>query len=264
MKTANPTRHAFGVGLPFLVLAGLLGTAMWFWPDLRLEPWNRPGSELEGLQVFGTLPDFSLVERSGRRVTLADLRGKVWIANFIYTHCTDTCPLQSARLARLQEEFAREGDLRLVSITVDPARDTPKALTEYAARFGADPGRWLFLTGERQAIYTLAQQGFHLSVEAPESPGRTGRPGGVRRQPVDRAARRHEGSGALDRLLSLLLAPSPALAHSGFLVPPFIHSARLVLVDRQARIRGYYQSDDEAALRRLRRDAESLLRDRRS
>lgn len=162
----------FGSGLLVLVLAGILGTAVWIWQDLRFELWSRGERDLEGLQVFGTLPDFSFIERSGRAVTLVDLLGKVWIANFIYTHCTDTCPLQSARLAALQDDFAGERDLRLVSITVDPARDTAKVLAKYAARFGADPDRWLFLTGEKQAIYALAQQGFYLSVEEPESSGR--------------------------------------------------------------------------------------------
>ena len=174
MKATLSTRRMFGSGLLILVLAGILGTAMWIWQDLRFELWNRGERGLEGLQVFGTLPNFSFVERSGRTVTLADFRGKVWIANFIYTHCTDTCPLQSARLAALQEDFAGERDLRLVSITVDPARDTPKVLAKYAARYGADPDRWWFLTGEKQAIYALAQQGFYLSVEGPEKPGQPG------------------------------------------------------------------------------------------
>jgi protein SCO1/2 len=264
MKLTLPTRRIFGSGLLILVLAGILGTAMWIWQDLRFELWNRGERGLEGLQVFGTLPDFSFVERSGRTVSLADLRGKVWIANFIYTHCTDTCPLQSARLAALQDDFAGERDLRLVSITVDPARDTPKVLAEYAARYGADPDRWLFLTGEKQAIYALAQQGFYLSVEEPEKPGQPGRPG-ARRGPMDRAAWREETPGRrLDRLLSGLLEPVPAFAHSDFLVPPFIHSSWLVLVDRQARIRGYYRSDDEKALRRLRRDTSTLLKEDRS
>ena len=265
MKAPLSTRRMFGSGLLVLVLAGILGTAVWIWQDLRFELWNRGEPGLEALQVFGTLPDFSFVERSGRTVTLADLRGKVWIANFIYTHCTDTCPLQSARLATLQDDFAGERDLRLVSITVDPARDTPKVLAKYAARFGADPDRWWFLTGEKQAIYALAQQGFYLSVEEPESPGRPIGPGGTRRRPMDRAAWREETPGrTLSRLLSGLVEPIPAFAHSDFLVPPFIHSSWFVLLDRQARIRGYYRSDDEEALRRLRRDTQALLQEARS
>lgn len=262
MKATISSRHLFGSGILVLVLAGILGTTMWIWKDHRFERWNRGDRGLEGLQVFGTLPDFSLIERSGRAVTLGDLRGKIWIANFIYTHCTDTCPLQSARMAKLQDDFAGERNLRLVSITVDPTRDTPKVLVEYAARFGADPERWLFLTGEKQAIYALAQQGFYLSVESPEVPAKPGRPDRIGRRPMDRADRQEEIPGrTLANLLSGLLEPTPAFAHSDFLVPPFIHSSWFVLVDRQARIRGYYQSDDEETLRRLREDTKILLRD---
>ena len=254
----------FGSGMLVLVLASILGTVMWIWQDLRLERWNRGDRGLQGLQVFGTLPDFSLIERSGRHVTLADLRGKVWIANFIYTNCTDTCPLQSARMAKLQDDFSSERDLRLVSITVDPARDTPKVLAEYATRFRANPERWLFLTGEKEAIYALAQQGFYLSVEEPERPGPAGWLAGARRRPPSRADWWEAPGWTADRPAVGLFEPTPAYAHSDFLVPPFIHSSWFVLVDRQARIRGYYHSDDEEPLQRLRGDTKILLQDDRS
>ena len=123
---------------------------------------------LEGLKQLGRAPEFALTERSGKEVRSADLVGKVWIANFIYTHCPDTCPVQSAEMKALQDRFAAEQDLRLVSITVDPKRDTLAVLTEYAKRFGADPGRWLFLTGKEDEIFRLAQEGFRLTaVEIP-------------------------------------------------------------------------------------------------
>jgi hypothetical protein len=77
MKATLSARHMFGSGLLVLILAGILGTAMWIWQDLRFDLWNQDGRGLEGLQVFGTLPDFSLLERSGRRIGLANLRGKV-------------------------------------------------------------------------------------------------------------------------------------------------------------------------------------------
>lgn len=67
-------------------------------------------------------------------------------------------------MKELQDKFKGEKDLRLVSITVDPKRDTPKVLSEYADRFGANPERWLFLTGEKEAIYRLAQDGFRLGA----------------------------------------------------------------------------------------------------
>jgi protein SCO1/2 len=125
------------------------------------------------MRRFGAVPDFSFAERSGREVRLADLLEKVWVLDFIYTNCPDTCPLQTAQMKSLQDEFAAENDLRFVSITVDPARDTPAALAEYAARFKADAQRWLFLTGDKDAIYNLAQEGFHLAVaELPQQSAR--------------------------------------------------------------------------------------------
>ncbi len=217
-------------GLLLLVLMGAVGV-LWFWQGPAIRSWlsgKRPG---EALDVFGSVPDFSLIERSGRKVTREDLLGKLWITNFMFTHCLDTCPLQSAEMARLQADFGAEIDFRLVSITVDPERDTVLVLSQYAKRYGADPTRWLFLTGEKSAIYRLALDGFRLSVVDPAE--------GVK---------------------SRLFGPLPVLAHHGETEKQFIHSSRFVLVDRQARIRGYYESADEGALQRLRRDVRVLLR----
>lgn len=151
-----------------VVIAGVVGTGVWSWQQGRARQGTSERNPLEGLQLFGEVPAFSLIERSGRQVSLTDLKGKVWIANFIYTNCPDTCPIQSAQMKELQVEFMNEKNLRLVSITVDPKRDTPKVLTEYANRFGADPERWFFLTGEKEVIYRLAQGGFRLgAVEIP-------------------------------------------------------------------------------------------------
>ena len=133
--------------LPALIVVSAVGALLWTRQAARSRQGTSDGRPLEGLGIFGQVPEFSLVERSGEKIGLADLLGKVWIANFIYTNCPDTCPVQSGQIKALQEEFAGEKDLRLVSITVDPKRDTPKALSEYAGRFGADPQRWIFLTG---------------------------------------------------------------------------------------------------------------------
>ena len=110
------------------------------------------------------LPNFSLVERSRKKVTLADLHGKVWIADFIYTHCADTCPLQTADMAALQARWMKESGLKLVSFSVDPERDTPSVLARYARRFKADPKRWLFLTGAKSEIARVVEDGFRLVV----------------------------------------------------------------------------------------------------
>jgi cytochrome oxidase Cu insertion factor (SCO1/SenC/PrrC family) len=270
MKQATTTRHGLKMGALAVALVGLLGAAAWSWQAWRPGSRQRAERPLEGLAVFGSVPDVSLIQRDGRRVTLADLRGKVWIANFIYTHCTDTCPLQSAQMARLQEELRSEPDFRLVSITVDPEQDTPETLTEYATRFGADRERWLFLTGEKRAVYTLAVVGFRLSVADPEEldqgPRDKRAPSGSPQTRQENPFQQPEGRvRAITRFLQTaggsLLEPAPARAHPGHPAKPFIHSSRFALVDRQARIRGYYQSNDEEALGRLRRDARILLRE---
>lgn len=164
MKEATAIQQQFLWGLLLVVLASVIGVAIWRWQGVR--PTREVSGErpLEGLGVFGKVPDFSLAERNSRQVERADFLGKVWVANFIYTHCPDTCPIQSAQMKELQTEFTSEKDLWLVSITVDPRRDSPEVLSEYADRFGADPERWFFLTGEEEAIYHLAQKGFHLGA----------------------------------------------------------------------------------------------------
>jgi len=122
------------------------------------------------LPVLYALPEFSLTERSGATVTLATLKGKVWIADFIFTTCTGPCPLMTRQMADLQTALVGQPDVRLLTISVDPKRDTPERLTEYAKQLQADPQRWLFVTGERQAIYDLSAKGFKLGtiVEADE------------------------------------------------------------------------------------------------
>lgn len=162
-------RHWVWAALALLIAAGA-AAALWTRQAARPTQGASEERPLEGLGLFGKVPEFSLLERSGRELRSGDLLGKVWIADFIYTHCTDTCPVQSAEMKAIQGEFAEQLDLRLVSITVDPKRDTPEVLAGYAGRFGADPSRWFFLTGAEQAILRLAQEGFHLAAaEIPEA-----------------------------------------------------------------------------------------------
>lgn len=192
----------------FLILTGLVVQ------QLRTPPAMPRQPALEELARYGPAPDFSLVERSGRPVSAGDLRGRVWIADFIYTTCQDTCPLQSRSMAALQADLKGHGDLRSVSITVDPLTDSTALLAAYAERYRADPDRWLFLTGEVEQIRRIIQDGFRLSAA-----------------PVDGAT------------------PDPVV----------FHSSRFVLVDRDGEIRGYYDSNDPQALRRLRDNARGLL-----
>jgi cytochrome oxidase Cu insertion factor (SCO1/SenC/PrrC family) len=229
--------------------ASLLALLVAFLAAPRLASFGRApssgGTTLEKLDVYGTVPPFSLTERSGRAVSLEDFAGKVWVANFIYTKCKETCPTQSLQVARLQPEFADAPDLRLVSITVDPKNDTREVLSEYAGRYGADRQRWLFLTGDKREIYCLAK-GFNLSVVDPADPNPPA---------CGPAAARAFGT------MLALIGPRPALATHGSegLV---MHSARLVLVDRAARVRAYHLATDEESLQRLRPNLRALLAER--
>jgi protein SCO1/2/putative membrane protein len=113
---------------------------------------------------LGPVGPFRLTERSGEPITDEDLLGKVWIASFQFTRCSGPCPQVSRTLARLQGELAGRRDLRLVTFTIDPEHDDPETLTRYAQDMGAEPERWLFLTGKEADIHRLARDSFKLHV----------------------------------------------------------------------------------------------------
>jgi len=204
------------LGIAVVGVGIILGTALW----LKLAPHSRlvieQSDSSNGIKQYGSVPEFTLTERDGSLVSLQQLRGKIWVADFIYTSCTDTCPLQSAMMAKLQQEYATKPDFQLVSFTVDPERDTPQALTTYATKYQADGKRWYFLTGQRDRIVRLVEEGFHLAVAT---------------FPSDT-----DPSGVIG------------------------HSPRFVLVDKDAHIRGYYDSRESEAFVRLKNDIDSLLK----
>jgi cytochrome oxidase Cu insertion factor (SCO1/SenC/PrrC family) len=116
------------------------------------------------LPVLSALPDFSLTDENEKIFGSKDLRGKVWVADFIFTRCASTCPMQTAEKVKLQSQFKDAEDLRLVTFTVDPENDTPAVLAEYGAKNGVIPGRWKFLTGKRGDLWNLSANGFKFDV----------------------------------------------------------------------------------------------------
>ncbi|HWP66350.1 MAG TPA: SCO family protein [Candidatus Limnocylindria bacterium] len=112
--------------------------------------------------VLGTVPPFELVERSGDPYGSAQLAGRVWVVNFIFTTCPDICPALTAEMRALDRRLDPAERPQRVSISVDPTRDTPDVLRRYAERHGAD-AQWVFLTGERAAIASLLKDGFHVA-----------------------------------------------------------------------------------------------------
>jgi protein SCO1/2 len=122
---------------------------------------------------YGSVPAFRLTNQDGRPFGSVDLAGKIWIADFIYTTCPGPCPMISSRMSEMQKPLEKT-DVHFVSFTVDPEKDTPPMLREYANRLQAEPGRWDFLTGPKLAIYDLSRHGFKLA--AAEYDGENGEP----------------------------------------------------------------------------------------
>ncbi|MBI4346695.1 MAG: SCO family protein [Elusimicrobia bacterium] len=165
--------------------------------------------------VLLELPDFKMSvvgEKTAAPFGRAELLGRVWIADFIFTNCGGPCPLLSDRLSKLGRQLPKE--IGLLSISVDPDNDTPAKLREYAAAFGAEYGRWLFLRGPMEETYRLLYAGF--------------------RQPM-----------SVD-------PKAPAAAR-------VTHSTRFVLIDRRARIRGFYDGLSDGDNAAVARDARRLL-----
>lgn len=189
-------------GFLFILLIGIGSFLIW-----KGFGEQNPRSEGSVLAVFGEAPNFSLTERSGRALARRDLVGKPWIADFIFTSCAGQCPLMSLQMAGLQKQFSSESGLHFVSFTVDPERDTPEVLAQYADRYGAQKERWFFLTGPKPEIDRI-MKGFFLS-------------------PADQ---------------------------------PAMHSIRFILVDRQGRLRSYYDSSDPQSMKQLIHDAKILIK----
>ncbi len=114
--------------------------------------------------VLGAVPDFAFEERRGRRVEAKELRGRVWVADFIFTSCAGTCPKMTANMAALERRLPP--GVVLVTFTVDPERDTREVLTAYAEQHGgAASERWLFVRGEREAMQRFAVSGMKLPAQ---------------------------------------------------------------------------------------------------
>jgi protein SCO1/2 len=118
------------------------------------------------LPIYNDVPQFTLTNQNGASVTLDSLRGQIWIADCIFTRCPSQCLRLSTHMKELQAKLPK--DIKLVSLTTDPSYDTPAVLKKYGANFSSDDN-WLFLTGDKRVINTVAVEGLKLAVqETPE------------------------------------------------------------------------------------------------
>jgi protein SCO1/2 len=151
-----------------LVLVVALSLAL----SIAIVAFRHRASAKEPLPVLASIDGFSLVDQRGKSVELGDLGGKIWIADFIFTGCQAACPMLTSRMRSLQRHIeerekalGRELPVRLVSFSVDPEVDTPEKLSAYAAKWGADERRWLFLTGSLQEMNRAVTRGLKIPFE---------------------------------------------------------------------------------------------------
>ena len=213
LKTSRLVWLGLGLTTALLVLAFLLAAR------------NLRAGLGKPLPVISQVADFTLTNQNGQAVTLADLRGRVWVGDIIFTRCPGPCLKMTRQMRDLQQSLPSGSHARLVTLTTDPDFDTPAVLKTYAGRFGADLNRWCFLTGLKPQIGALGRDSLKLTA--------------IEKKPEDRQS------------------PDDL----------FIHSTIFVLVDKQGRLRGVFETSGEgvdpqhvksqilAGIRRLERES---------
>lgn len=119
------------------------------------------------------MPSFELTSEQGKALSDQDLRGKVVVANFIFTRCPTVCPALTARMAKIQTEIPAELPVHFVSFSVDPKHDTPEVLREFGAKYDQDPSRWTFLTGDLAEVMKAVEEGFRIGITGADDPEAT-------------------------------------------------------------------------------------------
>lgn len=160
MKTEHQSLKTQGI---IAVVASLVVLAILGWQVIESRH-----SDLFNKETWKA-PDYSFQERSGRVFSSDELKGKVYVVDFIFGHCAGSCPLLSRKMQLIQDEWKGNTDLKLVTLTVDPEHDTAAFLKGYAEDYHADPNQWFFLTGKKVDLYKVIRDGFKApALEAPE------------------------------------------------------------------------------------------------
>jgi len=124
------------------------------------DPGANPGDT-----IYHKLTPFILTDHFGNNFSSSDMEGNIFVAEFFFATCKTICPKMTMQMKRVQEAYKDSPDIRLVSYTVDPAKDTVAALAEYARKHEAISGKWFFLTGDKKEIYDLARKGYFVSAQ---------------------------------------------------------------------------------------------------
>jgi protein SCO1 len=188
------------------------------------------GEKETPLPIFWNVPEFTLIDQDSTPFSSTELKGHVWVASFVYTNCPDFCPLITKHMANLRDELKRDGKLgevRLLSITVDPVRDTPGVLRAYAQNFNAKKPDWVFLTGPFDKVVPLINEGFKLTA--------------LHNMPADS---QHHAHSTVDTLPAKYTVA---------------HTDRIVLIDKDGQVRATYQTNEPESLQQLRKDLQQLI-----
>lgn len=146
-------------GVALVALIGLVTTGVLAkrYIEQRKQAAVLPDIPDERMPVLFDVPEFTLTDQNSATLKRDDLKGRVWVAAFIFTNCPGICPMMAAKMAALEAAVA-DPEVHLVSFSLDPERDTPAVLKQYAERMKADENRWHFLTGDRVTIYEIARE----------------------------------------------------------------------------------------------------------
>jgi protein SCO1/2 len=124
------------------------------------------------LETIGKVPTFEFTDQHGKTISNKDYEGKVYVVEFFFTTCPSICPIMTENMIKIQDEFLGNPKVAMASFSIDPAHDTPAVLKEYAKTKGITKPQWHLLTGEKEDIFKLANEGFNLYVgEAQEVEG---------------------------------------------------------------------------------------------
>jgi protein SCO1/2 len=155
------TEHRRSAGKARLVIL-MLGAALLGVLAARAMLALRPA---EDLPMLGEVPPFTLTDQTGAEFSERDLAGTPWIATFVYSTCPGPCPRVIEKIQAADRRLSHDPRIRLISVTVDPAADTPEVLAIYGRNRSIDPARWKLLTGDPDAVFALVRGGFKLGVE---------------------------------------------------------------------------------------------------
>lgn len=159
----NRTGKAVGwsAWLGIALIAATLAVALILWKLKSLNTTSTPP-----LPVISQIAPFALTNQTGQPVTFDDLKGRVWVADIIFTSCAGPCPGMTRKMHELQDALPADSQARLITLTTDADTDTPAVLQKYGEKFGANPQRWNFLTGDKRVIANLAIDGLKLTAVA--------------------------------------------------------------------------------------------------